>query len=358
MTGTPGLEFKGIAKRYGSIAAVEGFDLTVGRGELLTLLGPSGSGKTTLLKMLAGFEVPDEGDIILNGRSIATLPPAMRNVGMVFQHYALFPHLTVIDNVAYGLRYRGQGKAERRDKAERMLALVRLEGYGHRYPRQLSGGQQQRVAIARALAIEPDVLLMDEPLGALDRQLRLEMEQEIRRLHHELDTTFIYVTHDQEEALTLSDRVAIMRSGKLVGLGAPRSLYEKPPSAFVARFFGNSNLLPVEIIEPGGGKTRVRCLGMEFDMPCGTPGGTPVLIANPSAIEVGASRQNGLRLHALVQDAVFLGELIQLTCMPTEHRSLGPVTVRSPVGSAGVARVGEVVDLSIAFDRLRLVSDE
>ncbi|GIK95879.1 MAG: polyamine-transporting ATPase [Alphaproteobacteria bacterium] len=358
MTGTPGLEFKGIAKRYGQIAAVEGFDLTVGRGELLTLLGPSGSGKTTLLKMLAGFESPDEGDIVLNGRSIATLPPAARNVGMVFQHYALFPHLTVIDNVAYGLRYRGQGKAERRAKAERMLALVRLDGYGHRYPRQLSGGQQQRVAIARALAIEPDVLLMDEPLGALDRQLRLEMEQEIRRLHHELDTTFIYVTHDQEEALTLSDRVAIMRDGKLAGLGAPRQLYEQPPSAFVARFFGNSNLLPIDGIGPQGNGIRVRCLGVEFDLAGEMPKGRPVLVANPSTIEIGATNQAGLRLEAVVQDAVFLGELVQLSCQPTAPRGLAPLTVRNPVGVAGGVRVGDVVDLFVGFDRLRLVSED
>jgi putative spermidine/putrescine transport system ATP-binding protein len=307
MTQKAGLEFSGITKRYGPVAAVADFDLAVGRGELLTLLGPSGSGKTTLLKMLAGFEIPDEGDIVLNGRSIATLPPAARNVGMVFQHYALFPHLTVIDNVAYGLRYRGQGKAERRAKAERMLALARLEGYGHRYPRQLSGGQQQRVAIARALAIEPDVLLMDEPLGALDRQLRLEMEQEIRRLHHELDTTFIYVTHDQEEALTLSDRVAIMNSGRLVGLGAPRSLYEKPPSAFVARFFGNSNLLPVEAVVPhGNAGVRVCCFGAEFGLADKAPPGKPVLVANPSAFEIGVARQDGIRLQAVVEDAVFL----------------------------------------------------
>jgi putative spermidine/putrescine transport system ATP-binding protein len=358
MTVTPGLEFKGITKRYGPVAAVEGFDLTVGRGELLTLLGPSGSGKTTLLKMLAGFEVPDEGDIVLNGRSIANLPPAARNVGMVFQHYALFPHLNVLDNVAYGLRYRGQGKAERRAKAERMLALVRLEGYGHRYPRQLSGGQQQRVAIARALAIEPDVLLMDEPLGALDRQLRLEMEQEIRRLHHELNTTFIYVTHDQEEALTLSDRVAIMRNGKLAGLGAPRSLYEQPPSAFVARFFGNSNLLPVEDAGCRSNGIRVRCLGNEFDLAGEMPRGRPVLVANPSAVEIGATKQSGIRLKALVLDAIFLGEMVQLSCQPTTERGLAPLIVRSPVTVASGVRVGDTIDLFLGFDRLRLVSED
>ncbi|TXH35594.1 MAG: ABC transporter ATP-binding protein [Rhodospirillaceae bacterium] len=357
MTTQVGLEFKNITKRYGPVVAVQDVNLAVGRGELLTLLGPSGSGKTTLLKLLAGFEVPDAGEIVLNDRSIATLPPAARNVGMVFQNYALFPHLSVLDNVGYGLRYRGQSKAERHARAKKMLSLVRLEGYDDRYPRQLSGGQQQRVAIARALAIEPDVLLMDEPLGALDRQLRLEMEQEIRRLHHELDTTFIYVTHDQEEALTLSDRVAIMRNGRLTALGAPRDLYEQPPSAFVARFFSNSNLLPVDSIVTNGNGIRICSLGGEFELPGKLPDGKVALVANPSAIQIGDSRPGTLSFKARVKDAVFLGELVQLQCQPCINDKLGLLTVRSSLAAAAKAKVDDFLELAIPFEKLRLVDD-
>ncbi len=358
MTSQSTLEFRAITKQYGPITAVDGVNLTVARGELLTLLGPSGSGKTTLLKMLAGFEIPDRGDIVLNGREISVLPPAQRNIGMVFQHYALFPHLTVIDNIAYGLRFRGIGKAERRKRAERMLELVRLGGYGQRFPRQLSGGQQQRVAIARALAIEPAVLLMDEPLGALDRQLRREMEQEIRRLHHALDTTIIYVTHDQEEAMTLSDRVAIMRNGKLAGLGAPRALYESPPNAFIARFFGNANVLPVDILRRDGNQLSIRCLGSTFDTRADHAAVSVVGVVNPSAFSLVPTTKPEIRIPVRIEDAVFLGDTVQLVCAPTETQGPAALTVRLPVARAGSAKVADLLNLFVAVDDMQIVAGD
>jgi ABC-type Fe3+/spermidine/putrescine transport system ATPase subunit len=231
----------------------------------LTLLGPSGSGKTTLLKLIAGFEAPSGGEMRLRGRDISSLSPAQRGVGMVFQHYALFPHMTVERNIGYGLKLRRRPKAERERRVAEMLALLRLEGLHDRYPRQLSGGQQQRVALGRALAYDPAVILMDEPLGALDRSLRIEMEQEIRALHRRLGATIVYVTHDQQEALALSDRIAVMRDGRLAGLGTPAELYERPPDSFVAGFFAGANLLSVQRHEPlADGNAKVVCAGEEL----------------------------------------------------------------------------------------------
>ncbi|MCC7022423.1 MAG: ABC transporter ATP-binding protein, partial [Thermomicrobiales bacterium] len=205
----PALRLRGLRKRFGGVEAVAGVDLALRRGEFLTLLGPSGSGKTTILKMIAGFERPSSGTIELTGRDVSTLSPAERGIGVVFQQYALFPHMSVAENIAYPLKLRRWTPADRQRRVAEMLELVKLGGYGDRYPRQLSGGQQQRVAVARALAFQPALLLMDEPLGALDRALRVGMQEEIRRIHRESGATVLYVTHDQEEALTMSDRVAI-----------------------------------------------------------------------------------------------------------------------------------------------------
>ncbi len=247
------LEIRSLHKSYGSTPALGGVDLSVHRGELLTLLGPSGSGKTTLLKVIAGFEAPSGGEVLLRGRDISRLPPARRGVGMVFQHYALFPHMTVAQNIGYGLKLRGVPRAERERRVQAMLELLRLSGLGARRPRQLSGGQQQRVALGRALVYDPELILMDEPLGALDRALRIEMEREIRTLHHELGATVVYVTHDQQEAYALSDTIAVMHDGAIVGVGSPAELYANPPNAFVASFFAGSNPLPVEAVDPGHG---------------------------------------------------------------------------------------------------------
>ncbi|MEA2177386.1 MAG: putative spermidine/putrescine transport system ATP-binding protein [Solirubrobacteraceae bacterium] len=240
------LSLRGVTKRYGDQVVVDGVSLDVRGGEFVTLLGPSGSGKTTTLNMIAGFADIDAGEILLDGRSIAELPPHRRNVGMVFQNYALFPHMTALENVAFPLKQARRpkaGKQEIRRRAMEALELAHMAPYAERYPRQLSGGQQQRVAVARAIVFNPRVLLMDEPLGALDKKLREALQLEIKRIHRELGITFIYVTHDQEEALVLSDRIAIFNEGRIVQLGTSAELYERPDTVFVADFIGDSNLL-------------------------------------------------------------------------------------------------------------------
>jgi putative spermidine/putrescine transport system ATP-binding protein len=233
----------GLRKRYGEVAAVDGIDLEVGRGEFFTMLGRSGSGKTTTLRMIAGFERPDEGRIELGGADVSRRPPFDRPVNTVFQDYALFPHMTVQQNVEYGLRVRKVPKADRRAKAREALSLVRLDGFGDRKPAQLSGGQRQRVALARAIVNTPKALLLDEPLGALDLKLRQELQIELKQLQQGLGMTFVYVTHDQEEALTMSDRIAVFNEGKVEQVGTPAEMYEHPATQFVAGFIGTSNVI-------------------------------------------------------------------------------------------------------------------
>jgi putative spermidine/putrescine transport system ATP-binding protein len=233
----------GVQKRYGDVLAVAHVDLTVRAGEFFTLLGPSGSGKTTLLRLIAGFERPDSGRILLDGADVTQIPPYGRHVNTVFQDYALFPHMTVAENIEYGLRIRRMPRAERRERVKRTLEMVRLPGLGSRKPAQLSGGQRQRVALGRAIVNEPAVLLLDEPLGALDLKLRQEMQRELLQVQREVGVTFIYVTHDQEEALTMSDRIAVMNQGKIEQIGTPVEVYERPHTAFVAGFIGVSNLI-------------------------------------------------------------------------------------------------------------------
>ncbi|MFM8234785.1 MAG: ABC transporter ATP-binding protein [Actinomycetota bacterium] len=237
------IEIRNLAKAFGTVKAVDGVDLDINSGEFITLLGPSGSGKTTVLRMIAGFEDPDSGTIKLNGQDIAHLPPYDRDVNTVFQDYALFPHMDVITNIEYGLRVKKVPKEERREKALRALEQVRLSGYENRKPSQLSGGQRQRVALARALVNRPSVLLLDEPLGALDLKLRQQMQIELKELQREVGITFIFVTHDQEEALTMSDRIAVFDKGKIQQLDKPAAIYEKPKNEFVAGFVGVSNLI-------------------------------------------------------------------------------------------------------------------
>jgi spermidine/putrescine transport system ATP-binding protein len=247
------IKLGGLVKRYGEVVAVNGIDLDVPGGEFFTMLGPSGCGKTTTLRLIAGFERPDEGAILLDGVDMSTTPPHKRNVNTVFQSYALFPHKTVEQNVGFGLRYQKVTKAEAARRVGEAMDLVQLGGLGHRKPGQLSGGQQQRVALARALVLEPPVLLLDEPLGALDARLRLDLQVELKRIQETLEVTFIYVTHDQDEALNLSDRVAVMRHGDIEQCGPPQALYEEPHTAFVANFLGASNLVPVHVAADGDG---------------------------------------------------------------------------------------------------------
>jgi len=243
----------GVVKRFGEVAAVDGVDLEVRRGEFFSLLGPSGSGKTTMLRLIAGFELPDEGRIELAGRDVTRLPPFDRDVNTVFQDYALFPHMTVAQNVEYGLKIRKVARGERRRRVDEALEMVRLAGYGDRKPSQLSGGQRQRVALARAIVNRPQVLLLDEPLGALDLKLRQEMQIELKRIQGEVGITFVYVTHDQEEALTMSDRLAVFNRGRIEQVGAPAEVYERPRTEFVAGFVGTSNVL-----ERGGSRFAIR----------------------------------------------------------------------------------------------------
>ncbi len=237
------VSLRGIRKAYGDVVAVDGVELEVARGEFFTMLGPSGSGKTTTLRIIAGFEQPDAGSVLLRGEDVTRRPPYARDVNTVFQDYALFPHLNVFQNVEYGLKVRGVKRTERGRRVEEALALVRLEGFGGRKPVQLSGGQRQRVALARAIVNRPQVLLLDEPLGALDLKLRQEMQIELKRIQQEVGITFVYVTHDQEEALTMSDRIAVFNHGRIEQVGRPADVYERPVSEFVAGFVGISNVL-------------------------------------------------------------------------------------------------------------------
>jgi spermidine/putrescine ABC transporter ATP-binding subunit len=299
-----------LTKRYATTTAVDAIDLEVGRGEFLTLLGPSGSGKTTTLMMVAGFTPPSEGEILVDDRPITGMAPEHRNIGVVFQNYALFPHMKVFDNVAFPLKMRGRPQAAIRAQVERTLDMVHLTGLGDRLPRQLSGGQQQRVALARALVFDPGLLLMDEPLGALDRNLREQMKLEIKRIHSDVGVTVLYVTHDQEEALTMSDRIALMNRGRIAQLGTAEDLYERPASRFVANFIGESNLLEGRVEASDGGAVFVHGGGVRLPVSPGPrvfrPGESCTLMVRPEKIALGPGEAEGL--PGTVETVVYVGE--------------------------------------------------
>ena len=288
-------------KAYGPVAALDGVSLEVAAGEFLTILGPSGSGKTTLLKVVAGFEFPDAGRVVLGARDISDLPANRRNIGMVFQNYALFPHMTVARNVAFPLAMRRMARPEIARRVAEALRLVELGGYEDRLPAQLSGGQQQRVALARAIVFDPTVLLLDEPFGALDRKLREAMQLEVRRLQRRLGLTTVFITHDQEEALVLSDRIAVMQAGRIRQAGAPGEVYERPADEFVAAFVGESNLLGGRVLAPdrvaldGGGEVRVAAAG----------NGAVRLLIRPEHIRLGAGAANAFA--GTVIESIYLG---------------------------------------------------
>ena len=250
---TAAVEFRSVSRHFGPVKAVDRVDLTIAEGSFFAMLGPSGSGKTTCLRLISGFEQPTAGTIRIFGEDVSAVPPHLRNVNTVFQDYALFPHLNVRDNVAYGLMVKGMGRRARLARAEEMLALVHLEGYGDRKPAQLSGGQRQRVALARALVNEPRVLLLDEPLGALDLKLREAMQDELKALQHKLGLTFVFVTHDQNEALSMADHLAIFNEGGIAQIGTPQEIYDRPATRFVADFVGSSNVLPPALTQALGG---------------------------------------------------------------------------------------------------------
>ena len=256
------IEIKGVSKHFGDVVAVDNVDLAIKKGELFSILGASGSGKTTLLRILAGLEIPSQGSILIDGVDMTSVAPYDRPVNIMFQNYALFPHMSVFENIAYGLKKEGLQKESIQEKVQKMLALVKLEGYENRKPNQLSGGQSQRVALARSLVKEPKVLLLDEPMAALDKKLRQSTQFELMDIHDELGITFVIVTHDQEEAMTLSDRIAIMEQGQFVQIGSPNLIYENPRSKFVADFLGNINLLEATITEQDEKEITLDCAAL------------------------------------------------------------------------------------------------
>jgi putative spermidine/putrescine transport system ATP-binding protein len=310
------LQIKGLAKHYGKAIAVHSISLDIVAGEFVSLLGASGSGKTTTLMMVAGFVAPDQGDILLEGRPITRLPPEQRGIGVVFQNYALFPHMTVLQNVSFPLKMRSVATAERNSRALSALDRVGLSGFAKRLPSQLSGGQQQRVALARALVFEPGLLLMDEPLGALDRSLREVMKTEIRRLHRQLGITIVYVTHDQEEALMLSDKIALMDGGRIVQIGSAGDLYERPANPFVAGFVGESSLIPGTIVRNTAGALSLLAAqggppmpAMETKLP---EGSAAMILLRPEKLSVVPLALSSDGLTAMVEDIVYVGDISRI----------------------------------------------
>jgi putative spermidine/putrescine transport system ATP-binding protein len=306
------LELEGVRKEFGDMVAVEGFDLAADKGEFVSFLGPSGCGKTTTLRMIAGFELPSAGTIRIDGGDVTNRPPNRRNVGMVFQSYALFPNMTVADNIGFGMKVRGRPSAQITSRVGELLELIHLGGRGDRYPWQLSGGQQQRVALARALAIEPQVLLLDEPLSALDAKIRVALRHQIRAIQRQLGITTVYVTHDQEEALSLSDRVVVMSEGRIEQIGAPADIYNFPATRFVASFVGTLNLLDAHVIEASTGRLSVS--GQEIRaghaVESGGDGSQATVAIRPEGIEFGTDGGTN-RLTGMVEDVSFLGSIVR-----------------------------------------------
>ncbi|MGL6070337.1 ABC transporter ATP-binding protein [Craterilacuibacter sp.] len=344
------VSFRGVQKSYdGESLIVKSLDLDIRRGEFLTLLGPSGSGKTTCLMMLAGFETPSHGEIHFDGKLLNHTPPHKRNIGMVFQNYALFPHMTVAQNLAYPLTLRKMGKSDIAERVKQGLAMVRLENLGHRYPGQLSGGQQQRVALARALVFEPKLVLMDEPLGALDKQLREHMQLEIKHLHERLGVTVVYVTHDQGEALTMSDRVAVFKDGIIQQIDSASTLYEAPGNSFVANFIGENNTLKGEVMALEGSELcRVRlhdgAVIQARRIAVSGIGEATSMSIRPERIRLNAAAEAcENRLKAKLMEFIYLGDHVRLRM---EVAGQSGFIVKVPVGELDSRwQVGDVMDV-------------
>ncbi|TVR50248.1 MAG: ABC transporter ATP-binding protein [Puniceicoccaceae bacterium] len=356
----PAVELTGVGKELGGQKVVRGVDLSIREGEFFSLLGPSGCGKTTTLRLIAGFETPDEGAIRIRGRGPGRRPAFAREVNLVFQNYALFPHMTVWANVAFGLEMERRPKEEIRREVEAILALVRLEGLEGRYPRQLSGGQQQRVALARALVTDPAVVLLDEPLGALDLKLRKDMQIELKALQRRTGVTFIYVTHDQEEALAMSDRIAVMHEGRVLQVGTPEEIYERPQTRFVAHFIGETNLLEGRLRPGGNGVVEVESDGLAFAVGGGgrSSGDEQVILTvRPEHLVVGRRLNGGLENR-------FAGEVVASAYHGSErmvHVRIGNGVVlrsRVPNGSAELPDPGDAVEVGWPAAAARLVSPD
>ncbi len=355
------LTMRGIQKKYGSLQVLSDFDLAVAEGEFVTFLGPSGSGKTTALKLIAGFETPTAGEIRLGDRSIVDVPPYERGIGMVFQNYALFPHMTVYENVAFPMTVRKMARDVIDREVARALALVHIAKLGDRYPSQLSGGQQQRVALARAIGFGPGILLMDEPLGALDRNLREHMKTEIMQIQKALNVTVIFVTHDQDEALTMSDRIAVINDGRIVQLGDSKSIYAQPRNRFVAAFIGESNLLPCRVVSREARNATVRIDGLEGEGThvaalSGEVGGDACLFIRPEVISIlpaaAALPQGASAIAGVVTRRLFLGEATKYTVRAGAH----DLTVREQNRGQDLTPPGTAVHLVWPHDAALVIA--
>lgn len=341
------LALQGVRKDYGAHTAVAALDLSLRRHEFLTFLGPSGSGKTTTLMMVAGLQRPDAGSIVLNGKPVDRLPAYERDIGMVFQHYALFPHMTVRRNVAFPLEMRRIGRAETERLVRDALDLVGLAGFADRLPRQLSGGQQQRVALARAMVYSPALLLMDEPLGALDKKLREQMQFEIKRVHRERQMSVLYVTHDQEEALTMSDRIAVFNHGRVEQIGTPEELYERPATRFVAGFIGETNFLPGQVmaIEGASGQFAVGGVHLQAAISGVVAPGDPVAVAvRPERIQITPASGEGA-LRGVLSDIIYLGNARKYAVRMADGSTCFVLQQANAADTSGLAP-GQPVDLS------------
>lgn len=351
------VSIRGVLKQFGSVTALDRVSLDIKRGEFFSLLGPSGCGKTTLLRIIGGFEDADQGEILIGGRDAANDPPHRRRTNMIFQHLALFPHFTAAENIAFGLEVKKVPRPEIDRKVKDMLGLVRLEGYGSRMINELSGGQRQRVAIARALVNEPEVLLLDEPLGALDLQLRLQMHEELKRIHREIGSTFILVTHDQSEAITLSDRIAVMNGGHIVQLGAPSDIYHRPKSRFVASFIGFANFISGNVAASGDGHAEMNVGGQAFK----GVNTTPVAV---NAKATGVLRYEHVRLFpcdaaqglpATITDVSFQGATYRVIAKLDSGTQL--IAEKTGDSAARPYAVGEKIRLGWAADNFTIFAD-
>jgi putative spermidine/putrescine transport system ATP-binding protein len=355
---SPPLRIRGLSKLYGRTTALHDVSLDVDPGEFITLLGPSGSGKTTLLMILAGFVRPNGGSILVGGEEIIVTPPHKRNIGMVFQNYALFPHMNVAENIAFPLRQRRVDRKETTERVQKVLELVQLGGYGERRTDQLSGGQRQRVALARAIVFEPRILLMDEPLSALDKKLREQMQIEIRHLHRRLGMTTVYVTHDQREAITMSDRIAVMNQGRIVQLDTPKQLYARPQTRFVAEFIGESSLLPVDV---DGQTVRLGDRLLKPSMPMDGGAGRRWLVVRPEKLSLLDGSSDGALLNVfegMVREIIYQGD--SFICYVALAQG-GELAIRNFARSDVLAKlpgVGQPIRLGLGRDDTTVVAED
>ncbi|BBE72736.1 ABC transporter ATP-binding protein [Oharaeibacter diazotrophicus] len=308
------IDIRNLKKSFGPTTVVHDFSMAIEKGEFISFLGPSGCGKTTILRMIAGFETASGGEIRLAGADVTHLPPARRNVGMVFQAYALFPNMTVAENIAFGLKVAQKPQAEIKARVEEMLALIKLPQLADRYPYQMSGGQQQRVALARALAVRPQVLLLDEPLSALDAKIRVSLREDIRNLQRELGITTVFVTHDQEEALSISDRIVVMNEGRADQMGRPFEIYNYPQTRFVASFVGTLNLLKATVVDPSAGRLEIEGQGViaEHGAEAHARGATCTVALRPEAVTIGEPGPGRNALSGLIEEVAFLGAIVRV----------------------------------------------